>query len=333
MSGYILVLFLIFIMFKENVSGYYGKPGTIAFPSRFVSVIKHAHGHVSPAGSVYIGTRQMFRLGSMDKIRIVPGAGYTGEGKSQGLARGLLVYYGDRNITGEGMGIGSIALRDQEFTCFSRSCTDSEEDGVLKRTFTLDTRMMWGIRGKPSSFLTRWIENGISAYMQLPRLQGIIILPMFPLRTLLGIHPLFETIPPRGKVTFTYRITGHHVEVHAEIHVPIGPQDTLCLLNELSAASFTAGWDGKQPAAPPPGWEKISLAQLPVSLFDPAHGIRFFMDKPSVSPPVPLTMFRGREHTGDLCWAGFCIELGPLERSERLPEVRYCIGFATGACS
>ena len=159
----------------------------------------------------------------MDKIRIVPGAGYTGEGNSQGLARGLLVYYGDRNITGEGMGIGSIALRDQEYTYFSRSWTDSEEDGVLKRTFTLDTRMMWGIRGKPSSFLTRWIEIGISAYMQLPRLQGIIILPVFPLRTLLGIHPLFETIPPRGKVTFTYRITGHHVEVHVEIHVPVGP--------------------------------------------------------------------------------------------------------------
>lgn len=269
----------------------------------------------------------------MDKIRIVPGAGYKGEGRSQGLARGLLVYHGDQNITGEGMGIGSVALRDREFTYFSRSWTDSEEDGVLKRTFTLDTRMRWCIRGKPSPFLTRGIESGISAYMQIPRLQGIILRPVFPLRTLLGIHPLFETIPSRGTVTFTYRITGHYVEVHAEIHVPIGPRDTLCLLNELSAAAFTAGWEGKQPAAPPPGWEKISPAQLPVSLFDPAHGIRFSMDKLSVSPHVPLTMFRGREHTGDLCWAGFSIELGPPEGSPGLPEVQYCIGFATGACS
>jgi hypothetical protein len=286
-----------------------------------------------PAGRYILFIGKCSNRGYMDKIRIEPGAEYSGEGISQGLARGLLVYYGDQNITGEGMGIGSIALRDREFTYFSRSWKDSKEDGVLNRTFTLDTRMRWSLRGKPSSILTRWIECGISAYMLLPRLQGIIMLPVLPLRTLLGIHPLFETIPPRGKVTFTYRITGHHVEVHVEIQVPIRPRDTICLLNELSADSFTAGWEGKHQAAPPPGWEKINLAQLPVSLFDPAHGIRFFMDKPSVSPLVPLAIFRGREHTGDLCWAGFCIELGPLEGSQGLSKVKYCIGFATGACS
>jgi hypothetical protein len=269
----------------------------------------------------------------MDRIRIEPGAEYSGEGISQGLARGLLVYYGDKNITGEGMGIGSIALRDQEYTYFSRSWTDSKEDGVLKRTFSLDTRMRWSIRGKLSSLLTRWIESGISAYMQLPRLQGIIMLPVLPVRSLLGIHPLFETIPSRGTVTFTYRVTGHHVDVHVEIQRLIRQHLTLCLLNELSSAWFTAGWNGRRLAAPPPGWETVSLARMPVSLVDPVHGIRFFIDKPLVSHPVPLAIFLGREYTGDLCWAGFCIELGPLDDSQELPEVRYSIGFATGECS
>jgi hypothetical protein len=275
----------------------------------------------------------MFNLESMDTIRIIPGEEYSGEGISQGLARGLLVYYGDQNITGEGMGIGSIALRDQECTYFSRSWTDSKEDGILRRTFTLDTRMRWSIRGKPSSVLTRWIESGISAYMQLPRLQGILMLPVLPLRTLIGIHPLFETIPSRGKISFTYRVTGHQVDVHVEIQELLGWQHTLCLLNELSATWFTAGWDGKHLAAPPPGWEKVSIAQLPVSLVDPVHGVRFSLDKPSVNLSVPHTIFRGRERTGDLCWAGFCIELGPLDNLQGFPEVRYCISIATGACS
>jgi hypothetical protein len=266
----------------------------------------------------------------MDTIRIVPGAGYTGEGKSRGLARGLLVYYGDRNITGEGMGIGSIALRDRKCTCFSRSFTDSEEKEVLRRTFSLDTRMMWCLLGKPSSLLTRLVESCISTYMQHPLLQGVIMLPVFPLRMLLGIHPLLETIPSRGTVTFTYRIRGHRVEVHAEIDVPVGPQETLCLLNELSAAWFTTGWDGNQPAAPPPGWKKVRPDQLPVSLVDPVHGIRFFMDRLSFSQPVPSTIFQGREYSGDLCWAGFCIELGPLEDSRNLPDVMYSVGFVTG---
>ncbi|MGA2912281.1 MAG: hypothetical protein ABSE07_02060 [Methanoregula sp.] len=267
----------------------------------------------------------------MDNIRIIPDTAYRGEGISQGLARGLLVYYGDLNLTGEGMGIGSVAIRDHECTYFSRSWTDSAESGALKRTFTFDTRMMWGIRGKMSGILTRWIEYGISAYMQLPRLQSSIMLPVLPLRNLLGIHPVFETIPSRGKVTFTYRVTGHNVDVHVESDMPFRPKDTLCLINELSAAWFTAGWDGKRTVSPPPGWENVGSDQLPVSLVDPVHGIRFFMGWPSVSPSVPHTVYRGREQSGDLCWAGFCLELGPLDGVQESLEARYCIGFSQGA--
>ncbi len=268
----------------------------------------------------------------MDTIRIVPGPEYAGDGISRGLARGLLVYDGDRNITGEGMGIGSIALRDGEYTYFSRSWTDVQEDGVLRRTFVLDTRMMWGIRGEPSPVLTRWIENGISAYMRLPRIQSIIMLPVHPIRTLAGLHPHFEAVPPRGTVTFTYRVSGRQVDVLVETSDLPGPRDTLCLLNELSAARFTAGWDGKRPAAPPPGWERVSGDRLPVSLVDPLQGIRFWMDRPSASPDMPLTVFYGREQTGDLCWAGFCIELGPPDGVRGCTEVRYRIGFTTGEC-
>jgi hypothetical protein len=52
------------------------------------------------------------KTGIMNEIRIIPNNMYQGEGISKGLARGLLVYYGDQNLTGEGMGIGSVAIRD-----------------------------------------------------------------------------------------------------------------------------------------------------------------------------------------------------------------------------
>jgi len=266
----------------------------------------------------------------MENLRIVPATEYSGEGISRGLARGLLVYYGDCNLTGEGMGLGSIALRDQEYTYFSRSWTDSDDLGLCRRTFTIDTRMRWTIRGKPSGLFTRLIESGIRAYMKLPFLQGVIMRPVLPLRNLLGIHPLFETIPPRGKVSFTYRVDGPLVEVKAGIEMTVGPHDTLCLLNELGAAWFTAGWDGERPVPPPPGWEQVRPGELPVSFIDPLHGIRFFMGRPTVQPPVPVTIYRGRERTGDLSWAGFCIELGPIDASLGVPEIRYSIGFAPG---
>ncbi len=180
----------------------------------------------------------------MDGIRIEPGPGYPGEGISKGLARGLLVYYGECHLTGEGMGIGSIALRDHEYTYFSRSWTDSDDGGLFRRTFILDTRMIWSVGGKTSALLTRAIEYGISAYMQLPWFQRMLIGVVLPLRTLLGIHPLYETVPSRGEVTFTYRVIGSRVEIQADFTLQGRNEDTLCLLNELSAAWFTAGWEG-----------------------------------------------------------------------------------------
>ena len=267
----------------------------------------------------------------MDDIRIIPPADYPGEGRSLGLSRGLLVYYGDLNLTGEGMGIGSVAFRDQGCTYFSRSWTDSTEQGVFKRTFTLDTRMRWSIGGISSGLLTRLIETGISAYMHFPRIQGIILSfsshTPFPHRHSPAVR---NNLLPAGNITFTYRVTGHHVDVHVGGTLTDRSHGTICLLNELSAAWFTAGWDGERPVSPPPGWEKVSLSRLPVSLVDQVHGIRFFIDEPSVSPPVPYTVFQGREYARDLCWAGFCIEIGHMNKSQSLPEVQYRIGFIRG---
>ena len=64
----------------------------------------------------------------MDQIPIVADEKYPGEGISRGLARGLQVYCQDCNLTDEGMGIGSIALRDHNYTYISRSWTDSVEN-------------------------------------------------------------------------------------------------------------------------------------------------------------------------------------------------------------
>lgn len=54
--------------------------------------------------------------------RVLTGCRYPGEGVSRGLARGLLVFSDDENITGEGMGIGAPAVKSQGCFCFARSC-------------------------------------------------------------------------------------------------------------------------------------------------------------------------------------------------------------------
>jgi len=266
----------------------------------------------------------------MSRIRIVAGEPYPGEGISKGLACGLHVYCQECNLTGEGMGLGSVALRDHRYTYFSRSWTDSIDENTLTRTFLIDTRMIWSICEKPSPVLTRLIEYAVRFYMRIPGVQRVLMKPVFPLRTLLRIHPVFELIAPRGTVSFSYRINTNNIEIQVSVEDPLEQQEKLFLLNELSAKWFVAGWHQGRTIAPPPGWEKISEADLPVSLLDPVHGIRFFLDGLSVPTPVPFSIFRGREYHEDLAWAGFCIQLGPAGTLQTIPRITYRIGFSEG---
>lgn len=266
----------------------------------------------------------------MNGISIVPDREYRGDGISEGLARGLLVWSGTENLTGEGMGIGSVAIRCPRYTCFSRTCMDKPSaEGVITRTFLVDTRMSWSILGTVSPWLTRSIESGIGAYMRLPRLQRLLMAPVLPLRSLLRIHPVFESIPPCAEVTFTYRITGTAVDISARVSLLDGPVGTVCLLNELSADCFMAGWN-KGMVPPPPGWEELNGERDTVSLYDPVHDIQFSIAAVSTSSPLQLRVFWGREQGEDLCWAGFVIEVGGPDEVAVPDEVHYRIEFTVG---
>lgn len=262
-------------------------------------------------------------------IRIVPEGNYRGSGISHGLARGLLVFWNDVNLTIEGMGIGSVAVREPTCTYFSRSWDDVAEGHMIRRTFHIDTRMSWSIFGKISPYLTQWIESAIGAYMQLPSFQRILMLPVLPLRRVLSIHPVFETVPSHGQVIMTYIVTDGQVAVQARIHSLTKAGSVICLLNELSAEWFTNAVRNETIVPPPPAWERITPKNPPASLYDPVHGIRFTLLFPSASASimssVESNIFWGREHTGDLCWAGFCLELGPLDGQHDIVEARYSI--------
>lgn len=262
----------------------------------------------------------------METLRIEPGEDCGGAGRSRGLARGLLVRLGDLDLAGEGVGIGGVALRDRSGTCFSRSWTDRADDG-FERTFLLDTRMAWSVRGRPSPLLARGIESGVGAYMRLPALQPLRPAP--GLRRALQIESRFETAPPAGRVTVTCAVTGGRIDVRAEIRPPVRPKSTVCLLNELSGEWFTAAVRSGEVGPPPPGWEAIDPADPP-ALFDPVHGLRFAFGGMSVAPSVPARLFWGRERAGELCWAGFCLELGPLVDPREPVVARYGIELSRG---
>lgn len=87
---------------------------------------------------------------------------------------------------------------------------------------------------------------------------------------------------------------------------------------------------GRRGRPSPPGWEAIDPCDPP-HLFDPIHGLRFAIGGVSAAPPVPTRLFWGRERAGDLCWAGFCLELGPLDNLHEPIVARHGIDFTGGA--
>jgi hypothetical protein len=262
----------------------------------------------------------------MAALRIVPDPDYRGKGISEGLARGLLVFVSGENLTGEGMGIGGVAVRGDMGTAFSRSWTDTGDiRNGMTRTFLIDSEMVWCIRGRVSPVLTSLIESAISTYMRHPRLQGILMGPVIPLRNLLSIHPVFVPVLPKAEVRCTYTVIDTAIRVRVSVHPITQLKGTVCILNELAGDRFVAGWHDGTIVPPPPGWASIPLRFPTPSLVDPGHGVRFWIQDVTPSDP-PVSLFWGREEGEDLSWAGFSIEIR-FPDSTRDVAMEYCVGL------
>lgn len=231
---------------------------------------------------------------------------YRGEGVSHGLARGILVFADGKNITGEGMGIGAVAIRTDQFSCFARNCTTTIlGPGVIEKKFLVDCRLLWS-RGKTGSIpLTRFLESIAGLYMRRPALQSLFRLGS-SIRRALGIHSVFEPIPPVAEATFLYRIDKNNVDVSCRIK-PLRERFTSAfILNELAADIFTHGFSQGTPTDPPSGWMKSERGN---DFYDPIRRLRFSLIRPIPDGHRLLKVWWGREYTRDHRWCGFEIEI------------------------
>ncbi len=251
---------------------------------------------------------------------------YRGFGKSTGFARGLLVALaGGRNLTQDGMGLGSPALKTERNTYFSRSCaTKIAGDGRVVKVFRMDTELAWSTFGRPSRALTRFFDGIGNVYMHAPALQVFLPLGAF-FRTVGRIRPLPAPVPPIAEVVFDYRIRGASVEVACSIRALQDRLPRIYLLNELGADVFRAGWRDGNLADPPPGWERLP-EDIPGGLYSPEHRLVFRISGVTTDGAAAHRVYWGRERTGDICWAGFEIELEPRD-GVREARCRYTITF------
>jgi hypothetical protein len=260
---------------------------------------------------------------------------YTGHGASSGLSRGLLVFNGEKNVTSEGMGIGAVAMRIGHTTYFSSSAGAWLLDtGVYRKKFVFNKRMEWSMFSIKSKALTKLIERVTELYMSNKSLQKTVMSPALGVfaRRFFELSPGFVSAAPAGEAVFDYRLSGGTVRVRCEIRTEKGHDRRIYVMNEASADFFDAGLHDGRVVPPPSGWEKHFGRGAGISLFNTEERICFSLADIALDARsgCRLGVFRGREKTEHLSWAGFALEIeqGPEHNIpvELSYEARFYIG-------
>lgn len=222
------------------------------------------------------------------------------------------------------MGIGAVALKDSRFSYFSRNCTTIEyAPDLIQKTFFIDSRIVWGVAGYTSVPLTWFLERTNEIYMGLPGLQ-ILLSPGSHIKRVLGLNPVFEPTPPLAVSQVTYRMDNNRIDVSCTVRPLIGQLSSVFILNELAADTFTHAFSHGEAIKPPSGWRRYEPGN---DFYDPEHRIRFIFTAKSLRVSSPSTIWWGREHTRNLRWAGYSLEVPDCHRGMAPISCSYSVLF------
>jgi hypothetical protein len=232
------------------------------------------------------------------------------------------------NITREGMGIGCPVLVSGGETIFSRTCRykQSNEAG-LEHTFSLDTGLRWGVAGHPSRSLTRLMNGMVHLYMHHATVQYLLTIGSV-FRSLLCIQPIWYDAGKKAEARVVYQAKDGSAMITCHLTAREGSLPTVFLLNELGADAFSGARSNAGEEHPPRGWEPYDPS-MGRWLHDPERNIHFCIKMEAISEGVTTDLFWGREHTRDLCWAGYGFRITPLTSLSEF-WCRYAVTFHHG---
>ena len=234
---------------------------------------------------------------------------YLGEGISLGIARGILVKYKDKNIVQEGLGIGNLALKNGLMTYFASTCkTVQLSETQFRKTFLVDSVLLWRINGKLSIFVTRVIDILAQCYMLLPGLQNKLLKTGTLFRNLFKLTSQIIKIAPIAEACFNYSVKEDELYVECKIKSLAGYLSKVFILNELGADYFLNGIKNGKTVSAPTGWNYITSSPDSTAFYNPEYNLSFLVKKINVIDLIPYKVLWGREKTKDLSWVGFEFE-------------------------
>jgi hypothetical protein len=262
----------------------------------------------------------------MSRVSFISDDSYLGEGASAGIPRGLMVHRGEIDLTQEGLGLGTVALRKNGLAYFPRSSTTSVNGPVIIKEFIVDAVLVFESPMLPISKLMPLYGLGTRAYMMLPSGQEKMLDLRSKMFSRLRVRPEFRRTRPLAKATFIYAIRTSSVTISATVRSMNGALPDVFVMNELGADHFISSIKEGRTSPAPTGWCPLPDGMPSPALMDEEHGVMFLIDRVSGGEEVGTRLYWGRESRGDLCWAGFEIELRNLHGAEEM-SVEYEVRF------
>lgn len=228
------------------------------------------------------------------------------------LQKGLILFYNDRELAGEGIGLGVPAVRYKDRTYFSGLSTlkfEKKNGHVLAvKKFSLNLTTERSLRNvRLETKTTRRIRRSFDRlYMDHRHLRLIAsekILGVF------GVKRVFEQTKPVANVTVTYNIKPPHIRTTAEFNIfQRADLQKIYLLNEQGSAHFRKYHDSGGMVLFDEdigAWETVDASWACFHSVENRVGFRLWKHKDAI-------LHRGREFLdGMLDWVGLDYEADP----------------------
>ena len=241
-----------------------------------------------------------------DNLFLIPSSS-PGEGKTKGMAKGLVLCCRNAAFTGESAGFGLPVLKTEDQTIFpSLFSTKLHASGIMETVYHLNRINTWRILGVAAPpFFSDFAEKLVGFYMNRPGFQQ----PGLKIRNgLFKIFHIHSTMTPGrsfGYCRVLYQ-TGDHrltIKVNGE---GLRHPGQLILLNEVPGTGFSrmrTGRDIRDGRDFLP-WQTCTIE---TAIENPDLHIGFCLSLPENSGSSGFQMAAGREVGRDLNWAGLSL--------------------------
>ncbi len=234
------------------------------------------------------------------------------------LQKGLILMLSGEELVEEGAGFGVPVAKYDSQTFFSGTAQTyvvkyNEKSAIFKKIFFMDTvseKQIWGvpINNQLYLFFHKTFEKG---YLSRQNLRPVFDW-MIKNRKMFGVQTHFTKVPPKGKVTITYRCFSKSVKISVNLsELDKTNCRKILILNEQGATVFRKYFDtagnilfNEQIEA----WAKVEARQASFGGIKRERELSFALENLKTA-----SLLRGREQIKDrFSWAGMTYAVDPV---------------------